>query len=130
MQASINFYKQQQVQSEVSNSDNLVVVLYERVIQNLRDINVAIEYKDVQSKLRLVNNTLDIIQMGLIGCLTKEYDEKLYNALYDFYDVSVQEIIVANLKNDETIFNRVRGNFENMKDSWNRKENSTAVRTH
>jgi flagellar protein FliS len=120
MNKSIKMYQTHQVNADVAKADkkDLLIMLYDGVINNLKVAKDAIESKNIALKLHKVDKTLNIIEMGLLACLDRKKSEEVANSLSNFYEDAYSKIVTANINNDGKALEDVRGLFVDLKKCW------------
>ena len=110
-----NNYKKMQVST--ASPGQILIMLYEAAIQNVKKATQAIEQKNVADKGKYIGKAHDIInelncslnhEVG--GDITKEL-EKLYNFM-------ITQLIKANVENDIAPLTAIQKNLETLLDGW------------
>lgn len=120
MNNALKMYQTNQVSAEIGNASkkDLLIMLYDGIINNLNSAKDAIINKNLQLKLNKIDKTLSIIEMGLIACLDRKHSNEVAQSLEDFYQDAYQKIAFANLKNDEKMLDDVKVLFIDLKKCW------------
>jgi len=110
-----NIYKQNQINT--ASPKELVVLLYEGCIKNLRLAELGLE----ENRLDLVNTNLikaqDIIQ-ELMVTLDMEKGREVALGLESLYDYFLTELFQANIQKDKDKIIAVRNSLSELLDSW------------
>lgn len=120
MNKMLNMYKDMQVSSDVNkgNKKDLLLMMYDAVINNLGDAINAINAKNINVKLQKIDKTLKIIELGLIMSLSKEQAKEVAESLELFYEDASCNIVLANAKNDVKLLADIKNSFADLKKCW------------
>lgn len=110
-----NIYKQNQINT--ASPKELVILLYEGCIKNLRLAELGLE----ENRLDLVNENLikaqNIIQ-ELMNTLNMEQGGEVALGLESLYDYYLSELFQANIHKEKEKIITVRENMSELLDSW------------
>lgn len=114
-----NIYIDMQNQGIVESSSkvDLVVLIYDRIILELRKLSEAIERKDIQTKFEAVSKSTKLIELGLLEYLDLSQGEVAEN-LKNFYTSAIFTITEANLKNKTEDLAKTQNSFIILRDAW------------
>lgn len=114
-----NIYIDMQNQGIVESSSkvDLVILVYDRIILELRKLSEAIERKDIQTKIEAVSKSTKLIELGLLEYLDLSQGEVAEN-LKNFYTSAIFTITEANLKNKTEDLAKTQNSFIILRDAW------------
>lgn len=120
MNKAFQMYKEIQVSADISKSSKkeLLIMMYDAVIQNLNEAVNAIKEQNVSIKLKKIEKTLSIIELGLIMSLSKEGAKEVAENLELFYEDASSSIVLANIKNDTKLLTDIKNSFTDLKQCW------------
>jgi flagellar protein FliS len=97
--------------------ENLVVLLYERLLADLRGAHAAIEHRDYEVKADRLQHALDIL-FELLSTLDKEAGGDLAARLGSLYGFFIAEINAVSRSLDTVRLNRVIDLVNGLYGSW------------
>lgn len=100
-----------------SNPMDLLFLVYDKIILNLKQIGFLMDSQQIESRSQKINNTLDLIGLGLLGCLTNN-GTIVEQTLKDFYLASMGAIVHANIHNKKEDLVKLSQSFSDMKEVW------------
>lgn len=114
-----NMYAEMQNQADVqkSNKVELVILIYDKIINHLSHASKAIKENKLEEKISHINKALQIIELGLIAYLDMSAGDTS-KKLKDFYISSMAVITKANLNNNAKDLDRIADNFYEIKNAW------------
>lgn len=120
MNKAFQMYKEIQVSADINKSSKkeLLIMMYDAVIQNLNEAVNAIKEQNVTIKLKKIEKTLSIIELGLIMSLSKEGAKEVAESLELFYEDASSSIVLANIKNDTKLLTDIKNSFTDLKQCW------------
>lgn len=120
MNNSYKMYKDLQVAADINKSSKkqLLLMMYDAVINNISDAINAIKMHNLPTKIQKIDKTLSIIELGLMMSLSKEGAKDVAENLELFYEDAVNQIVMANLKNDATILENIKSSFFDLRKCW------------
>ena len=112
-------YRQQQVQHEVQQASpvQLVVMLYDRAISLSRQSLLHMEKGQVKEKGMSLNRVIEILS-ELQTALNLEEGGTVAQRLDDLYSYLLQQVTVANLRNDPQPISTVLKVLEELREGW------------
>jgi len=112
-------YRQQQVQHEVQQASpvQLVVMLYDRAISLSRQSLLHMEKGQVKEKGMALNQVIEILS-ELQRALNLEEGGTIAQRLDDLYTFLLQQVTVANLRNDPQPISTVLNVLEELREGW------------
>ena len=112
-------YRQQQVQHEVQQASpvQLVVMLYDRAISLSRQSLLHMEKGQVKEKGMSLNRVIEILS-ELQTALNLEEGGTVAQRLDDLYSYLLQQVTVANLRNDPQPISTVLKVVEELREGW------------
>ncbi|MFN4986835.1 MAG: flagellar export chaperone FliS [Burkholderiales bacterium] len=114
----INAYKNVSNQTAVSEASplELIVMVYKRLIENLRDAQSQIE-KGLDAE-QSVAKALDLIEKGLMAALDPDRGGDIAKNLAALYDWSTREILTARIKRSPEQLTGVIEVFKGLESAW------------
>jgi flagellar protein FliS len=110
-----NQYKQMAVKT--ANRGQLLIMLYESAIQNVKKATVAIEKKDVPSKGTAIGKAHDIIN-ELMNTLDFEVGGNIARDLERLYAFMTEQLVKANIENNKQCLDNVQRLLEKLLSGW------------
>ena len=96
----------------------LVVMMYETVLECLAMARGAIEKNDTPTKIKQLNKAIRIVQEGLLTSLDLDNGGELAANLSALYDYCVLRMTQANAANDAAALAEVAGLIRPLADAW------------
>ncbi len=114
-----NIYIDMQNQGMVDSSSkvDLVVLVYDRIILEIKKIIESIEKNDIQTKSESVSKCSKLIELGLLEYLDLSQGEVAEN-LKNFYTSTLLSLANANLKNNIEDLEKIQNSFIMLRDAW------------
>jgi len=110
-----NQYKQMSIKT--ANRGQLLVMLYEAAIQNVKKAAVAIEKKDIATKGTCIGKAHDIIN-ELSNTLDFEIGGDIARELERLYNFMTEQLVKANLENSVESLRGVEKILNTLLDAW------------
>src|ERR1700745_3478746 len=110
-----NQYKQTAIKT--ANRGQIVLMLYEGAIQNVKKASMAIEKKDLVTKGVVIGKAHDIIN-ELLNTLDVGVGGKVAEDLERLYNFMIEQLIKANLENSKEPLQAVQKLLETLLDGW------------
>jgi flagellar protein FliS len=110
-----NQYKQTSIKT--ASRGQIVLLLYEGAIQNVKKASLAIDKKDVPSKGLAIGKAHDIIN-ELLNTLDMEAGGKIAQDLERLYNFMTEQLLKANLENSRQALQTVQKLLETLLDGW------------
>jgi len=110
-----NQYKQMSIKT--ANRGQLLVMLYEAAIQNVKKAAVAIEKKDIATKGTCIGKAHDIIN-ELSNTLDFEIGGDIARELERLYNFMTEQLVKANLENSVESLRGVDKILNTLLDAW------------
>ena len=122
-------YKRVSADTGVStaNPHQLVVMLFDGLMQSLNAANGAMERGEIEAKGQAIGKAVRILEEGLKGGLNMAQGGALAKDLNGLYGYAVQRLTLANLHNDRALVTEVIGLIEPVADSWKQIRGIAAV---
>lgn len=113
-------YKRVSADTGVSTADphQLVVMLFEGLMQSLHVARGAMERGDIEVKGLAIGKAVRILEEGLRSCLNLTQGGEVATNLNNLYAYAAQRLTLANLRNDEKLVIEVIGLIEPVAQSW------------
>ena len=108
-------YKQTSVKT--ATRGQLLIMLYEAAIQNVKKATIAIEKKDVPAKGVAIGKAHDILN-ELMNTLDFEIGGKIARDLERLYNFMTERLVKANLENSKEHLITIQKLLETLLDGW------------
>ena len=108
-------YKQMQITT--ASPAQILIMLYEGAIQNVKRAILAMEQKNTAEKGKYIGKTHDIIN-ELTLSLNHEVAGQIAKDLERLYNFMVSQLLKANVNNDKEALVSVQKNLETLLDGW------------
>lgn len=116
METVANAYKRYQQQGIMTASPvDLIVMLYDECVKQLRIANVALEKKNYAEANKACKHAQDILT-ELISSLDLKFD--IARNLMSIYEFMLHEIIDINIKKDAKGIKPIIDMLENLREAW------------
>lgn len=112
-----NIAQYQKVQVLTADRVRLIIMLYEGVVRFNKCAQKAIKEGDVQARNNSINRSLDILG-ELTSSLNMEQGGEVAKNLSRLYDFSVQQLMLANMKNESAPIEAVTKVINELKSGW------------
>jgi len=110
-----NQYKQTAVKT--ANRGQIVIMLYEGAIQNLKKATIAVEKKDIRTKGMAIGKAHDIIN-ELLNTLDFEVGGQIAKDLERLYNFMTEQLVKANLDSSKEPLQTVQKLLETLLEGW------------
>jgi flagellar protein FliS len=110
-----NQYKQTAVKT--ANRGQIVIMLYEGAIQNVKKATIAVEKKDIKTKGMAIGKAHDIIN-ELLNTLDFEVGGKIAQDLERLYNFMTEQLVKANLDSSKEPLQTVQKLLETLLEGW------------
>ncbi|HLE01186.1 MAG TPA: flagellar export chaperone FliS [Bdellovibrionota bacterium] len=110
-----NQYKQTAVKT--ANRGQILLMLYEAAVQNVKKATLAIDKKDIKAKGIAIGKAHDIIN-ELVNTLDFEVGGNVARELERLYNFSIEQLIKANVENSKEPLQAVQKVLETLLDGW------------
>lgn len=111
-----NVYKKNQIQT--ASPKQLVILLYEGAIKNIRLAELAQEQNDVQKVNQHLIKAQDIISELLNSLNYQDGENAIASELSILYDYLLNELLQANLKKDINKMSSARNILNELLEAW------------
>ena len=108
-------YKQMQITT--ASPTQILIMLYEGAIQNVKKAILAIEQKNLADKGKYIGKAHDIIN-ELTVSLNHEVAGQIAKDLERLYNFMVTQLMKANIENDKEALLPVQKNLETLLEGW------------
>ncbi len=108
-------YKQMQIST--ASPAQILIMLYEGAIQNVKKAILAIEQKNLADKGKYIGKAHDIIN-ELTLSLNHEVGGTIAKDLERLYNFMVSQLLTANVENNSEPLLAVQKNLETLLDGW------------
>jgi flagellar protein FliS len=116
-QAAASIYKKNQVQT--SSPKQLIVLLYEGAIKNIRLAELATEQENHEKRSKYLVKAQDIVT-ELNVSLNHEEGKEIAEQLSGLYDYILNELVQANLEKDISKMQHAREMLSDLLEAWNK----------
>lgn len=110
-----NQYKQMSIKT--ANRGQLLLMLYEAAIQNVKKASNAIDKKDLAAKGQAIGKTHDIIN-ELLNTLNFEVGGDIARDLERLYAFMIEQLIKANIENSKSTLENIQKLLETLLSAW------------
>lgn len=101
-----------------SGSHELVIMLFEGLLERISLAKVAIEARDVAGKVKRIDKALQILNEGLRTHLDVKSGGELAQNLDALYEYCSMRLVQANARNDVAALSEVYGLIEPILEAW------------
>jgi flagellar secretion chaperone FliS len=110
-----------QADARGATSLRLVVLLYEQIIQDLRQASMAIDHNQIELRTKRINHALDVICL-LQATLNLERGGQVARNLLRFYDVVRANLCEAQFQASKEILARQITDLLTVREAWEQVE--------
>jgi flagellar secretion chaperone FliS len=110
-----------QADARGATSLRLVVLLYEQIIQDLRQASMAIDHNQIELRTQRINHALDVICL-LQATLNLERGGQVARNLLRFYDVVRANLCEAQFQASKEILARQITDLLTVREAWEQVE--------
>jgi flagellar secretion chaperone FliS len=100
-----------------ANRGQILIMLYEAAIQNVKKASAAVEKRDLPAKGVAIGKAHDIIN-ELMNTLDFEVGGQIARDLERLYNFMTEQLVKANLENNKDPLARVQKLLETLLDGW------------
>ena len=113
-------YQRINVETSMHTMDQhqLVSLLFEGILQSIATARGALARGDIAAKCAAVAKALRILEEGLMTALDREAGGELAANLGAVYDYALQQLILANARNDDAMMQEVQRLIEPVAQAW------------
>lgn len=115
MQRAFEAYREAQVKT--SDGLDLVILLYDEGVRYLREAADAYRQKDFERKSERLIYGMEVIT-ELLSSLDLEKGGEIAKRLQALYTFMLQELLMADAREDPEAIERIAGMLEDLKGSW------------
>lgn len=115
-----------QADARGATSLRLVVLLYEQIIQDLRQASMAIDHNQIELRTKRINHALDVICL-LQATLNLERGGQVARNLLRFYDVVRANLCEAQFQASKEILARQITDLLTVREAWEQVEREGAA---
>jgi flagellar protein FliS len=110
-----NQYKQMSVKT--ANRGQILLMLYEAAIQNVKKASLAIDRKDLAAKGAAIGKAHDIVN-ELLNTLDFESGGNIARDLERLYNFIIEQLVKANIENSKVSLQTVQRLLETLLSGW------------
>ncbi|NDD12260.1 MAG: flagellar export chaperone FliS [Betaproteobacteria bacterium] len=97
---------------------DLVILLYEKLLQRLREVRVSIEKGDIGGRGEACGKGIELIEKGLIGCLDMRQGGSIAAQLKVQYDRWMAMILRCNVSADIVLLESIEFEVKEILSAW------------
>ena len=97
---------------------DLVILLYEKLLQRLREVRVSIEKGDIGGRGEACGKGIELIEKGLIGCLDMRQGGSIAAQLKVQYDRWMAMILRCNVSADMVLLESIEFEVKEILSAW------------
>lgn len=119
-QVGIGAYKAMGARSAVddANPHRLVLMLFDGALDQIHQARGALQRGDVPEKCRAIRHAVRIVEEGLLAPLDLEGGGEIAANLDALYRYVLQQLTMANLRNDEKLLHECVQLIQVVRDGW------------
>jgi flagellar protein FliS len=96
----------------------IIVLLYDGLLQEIARARGAMSRQDVKGKCDAITRALRILEEGLITGLDMVDGGEIAQNLNALYNYCVQQLVLANARNDDALLQEVHGLIDSIAQGW------------
>lgn len=96
----------------------IIVLLYDGLLQEIARARGALARQDVPAKCDAITRALRILEEGLITGLDMVDGGEIAQNLNALYHYCVQQLVLANARNDDSLLQEVHGLIDSIAQGW------------
>ena len=100
------------------NTVDLVILLYEKLLQRFREARKAIEINDIPARGEATSKAIELIEKGLIGCLDMRQGGAVAEQLRYQYSLWLNQVLRCNLNADVELLDKVEAQVKDILSAW------------
>jgi len=108
----------QQTAVMAAGTVDLVLLLYDKLLDRIREARQAIEAEDIPGRGRFTGLAIEIIEKGLIGSLDDRRGGELARRLRQQYEIWMFQLLKANLEASAALLDSVEGQVRTVRSAW------------
>jgi flagellar secretion chaperone FliS len=110
-----NIYKETSIKT--ANRGQLLIMLYEAAIRNVKKASIALDNKDLPAKGMAIGKAHDIVN-ELLNTLDFEVGGDIARDLERLYNFIIEQLVKANMENSKDSLTSVEKILENLLSAW------------
>lgn len=120
LRKAINAYGKQDLKAQVeaASPHRLILMLFDGAIKSCHQAKTHMQNGSIPDKGMAISKAISIIQEGLRLSLDKDAGGALAENLDALYEYMGQRLLLANLRNDQSILDEVLNLLTGLRDSW------------
>lgn len=103
---------------EGATPHKMVSLLFAELLNQIANARGALARQDIPEKHRAINHSIRILEEGLSAALDMQAGGAIASNLKDLYDYIVQQLTLANLKNDDAKLNECAALVKTLSEGW------------
>jgi flagellar protein FliS len=100
------------------NTVDLVILLYEKLLQRFREARKAIELNDIAGRGVATSKAIELIEKGLIGCLDMRQGGEIAEQLRRQYGLWLNQTLRCNLTADLSLLDKLEAEVKDILSAW------------
>jgi flagellar protein FliS len=100
------------------NQIDLVILLYDKLLQRFREIRVSIEGGEIVARGQAVGKAIELIESGLIACLDLDQGGELAKQLRAHYSRWMTGLLRCNLNSDLSLLEKIEHEVKEILSAW------------
>lgn len=116
----------QQTAVMAAGTVDLVLLLYDKLLDRIREARQAIEAEDIPGRGRFTGLAIEIIEKGLIGSLDDRRGGELARRLRQQYEIWMFQLLKANLEASAALLDSVEGQVRTVRSAWQDLKSTTS----
>lgn len=97
---------------------DLVILLYDKLLQRFREVRVALERADISARGEACGKAIELIEKGLIGCLDMKQGGTIATQLRAQYARWMTMILRCNLSADPELLGSLEAEVKDILSAW------------
>jgi len=102
----------------VSNSVELIILLYDKLLMRLDQVKRGFETKDISARAEALTKSIELIEVGLISSLDYRQGGEVAERLKAHYDIWIAKLFQANMKASMHPVSEVEQEVRVLKMAW------------
>jgi flagellar protein FliS len=103
---------------EGATPHKMVSLLFAELLSQIANARGALARQDVPEKCRAIGHAVRIVEEGLTAALDMQSGGAIASNLKDLYDYIVQQLTLANLKNDDAKLDECATLVKTLREGW------------
>jgi flagellar protein FliS len=113
----------------VSGQVGLVVLLYDKLLQRIREAQVAFTARDIPARAAAISKAIELVEMGLIPALDNRRGGDVAVRLRNHYQLWVGKFFRANMQASPELLVEIESEVRTIKLAWDELKGGAEVST-